>query len=84
MAFTSAADPLIRTPTFSDFEAAQDVMDYIDDERPQVQFQDRARPIPKDVWEAKRPVIEKLYIEDGLKLSQVREFMLLNHAFVAA
>ena len=77
-------DLVIRTPTFSDFEAAEDTINHIEVDSLLVQHQSPSKPIPAHIWEVHRPVIEKLYIDNGLKLSEVRDLMKRHYGFIAA
>jgi hypothetical protein len=43
----------------------------------------RAKIIPKAEWERYRPIIEKLYVAQGLTLSTTREILAEDHGFVA-
>ena len=43
----------------------------------------RTKAIPLSTWENFRPVIEKLYVEEELRLSDVSEIMAQQHGFCA-
>lgn len=43
----------------------------------------RTKAIPLSTWEYFRPVIEKLYVEEELRLSDVSEIMAQQHGFCA-
>ena len=43
----------------------------------------KAKVIPQATWNHFRPFIEKLYVDDGLKLNEVHKVMALRHSFVA-
>ena len=77
-------DLVAKTPTYSDFEAVEDALMYMGDDNLAVRYRSPSKAIPMHVWDAHRPVIEKLYIEDGLKLSEVCDFMERNYGFLAA
>ena len=47
------------------------------------QVQSRAKTIPRLTWEQFRPVIEKLYIDEERKLSDVTQIMSQKYGFLA-